>query len=260
MSVHLLTVVTNSLYPGYRNYLEASCKHFGAKCVLLGTNTKWEGLEAKVTLLREGLSGLPDDALIFFLDGYDSFLNRSLEQLASVFETFKHPLIFSAEKNPFPDPSYATRSPRTQSRWKYLNSGGFMGRAGHLRSLLSAHSFSIVPSEFRGNDQSYWNEVFLQSPGSIKLDTECQIFQTLSYTSFSSEVAFNGKEWRNLVTGTVPFQIHFNGSSRPRFLPFSVNQGLPWAPTPFRRPLRVVVKDELRLFIRNQKAAIRLKA
>lgn len=247
--LHYVTVATNTENVRFKDYLSASSRHFRIDLAVLGDGADWGGLTFKDVLLRKYLERLPSDDLVFFCDAYDSFFCRSHEALGNAFEYFRAPVVFSCEKRCWPDANRRDRFPTTPSRWKYLNSGGFIGRVGALRSLLEEEIPSHEIGEFTWSNQAAWVARYMRHPDVIALDHQCRIFQTLAHTSFLQEVVVRNGRWCNKITGTEPFHVHFNGSAESRFLDLAAGW-VPWRdrrPTSSLRTLFALARDHVRV-------------
>ena len=125
----------------------------------------------KVNLLRKALEDEDPNTLVMFLDGYDTFINTDAKTLQERFLGFNCDVVFSAERDCWPDTNLASEYPPSDTIFKYLNSGTFIGRAGAIKNLIQEE---IQNSD---DDQRYYTKKFLSGRHDIKLDTECYIFQ-----------------------------------------------------------------------------------
>lgn len=114
-------------------------------------------------------------------------------------------LLFSAERACYPHPEKASLYPEVSSPWKYVNGGGFCGEVAAFIKLYELHK-----PESELNDQVWLTDMYLKGYDWIKLDTNCEIFQTVA---FCPESDFEVEEGRikNTVTGTKPLFFHGNG-------------------------------------------------
>jgi hypothetical protein len=142
-------------------------------------------------------------------------------------------LIFSAEMTCWPDIALAQKHPNTSSLspYKYLNSGGFIGKAGYIKELMG--DIDIDMENFKRSNQYIWMQRYLKKPDSIAIDINCEIFSTFTpqmalpvsqddyakYFSLIDEWFDNnfllekGRVFNNL-TKTWPCHAHFNGFSK----------------------------------------------
>lgn len=163
--------------------------------------------------LRNG--NYDDNSLWFVLDAYDVVvLSNNM--------TFTPPLdgkvLFNAESNCYPDASLATKYPNKEtSRYKYLNAGAYVGRKKDIVALLE----ECIPHMGNGSiDQLVFSRKYVEEMGSgtIQLDSNCDIFQTLYQIPQDecltySNIAGEARYLHNKETDTFPFIIHGNGCS-----------------------------------------------
>lgn len=138
----------------------------------VGSDMSGPGGGQKLNLLRRYIdeNQLPDNDVILFTDAYDVFFYRDLDEILARFIDFKSEIVFSAEKYLWPDESL--RFPASETPYRYLNSGTFIGRVGEIKHILSA------PIKDADDDQLYLQKAFLSGRYKAVLDTECYIFQT----------------------------------------------------------------------------------
>lgn len=176
----------------------------------IGKNIIWRGgtMEGpgggqKINLMKEYLSTVDEDTIVMFVDGYDTFIAASREEILSRYLGFNKDIVFSAEKTCWPDQSMAELHPSTHTEFKYLNSGTYIGRAGALKELFSS---DIQDYE---DDQLYVQKAFLQNQSNIALDTESYIFMCLAKAEKDVKI---GKNFIvNKATKCTTCVIHGNG-------------------------------------------------
>jgi len=147
-----------------------------------------------------------------YADGADSFFQREVTGIPT------DCILYSTEKACYPIVEYAKKHPETESRWKYLNGGGVCGPLKLMIEYMRRYNLCNVGSK---NGQQYLMECFFQARKDgfpVKLDVECEIFQTLAFADDSEfewiEYPLQGKtyhELRNKITGTIPAVLHGNG-------------------------------------------------
>lgn len=192
-----------------------SCNFFKLPLHLYGQGEPWPGLfEGKIKRLRREVETLKS-TYILVCDSSDTFVLGNKEDLLTKFLGINAPLVVSAEKNCWPQPSLASYFPKIDSQWCYLNSGGYMGRKEDIVSVLDYMSRmpiseAIYRSKDWENDQFRLSLVYVDSVSSIKLDTRCELFQTMGNVK-EGELEFRGNMLRNLVTNTYPLVVHYNG-------------------------------------------------
>lgn len=220
----VISVATDKTHPGYKNYINMLHTH-GIHYRILGLNTSWKGgnMEIgmggghKINLLKEELSTWDEnttrDTIILFTDSYDVLINSTENKILNCYydaitKYNKHNcVLFSAEKSCWPDISLASKYPDNNSPYAYLNSGGFIGSARNIYSLIRDATVSNTDDDQLFFTNIYLNDKFKER---ITLDYNCYLFQTLNDSI--SDVAFNGQHLlHNILLNTYPLVIHGNG-------------------------------------------------
>lgn len=168
-------------------------------------------LSSKVELMRKFLAECKSTH-VMFCDGYDVVASpcASVERLLLEFQKFKSPIVFSAEKNCWPDADLSREYDRVADckSWnKYLNSGLYIGTTKALRMLLKAID---VSSGMR--DQREFTAAYLSGAFNMRLDHHCLMFQSMHM--YQDDLVFtNNREVLNRLTLLPPLVFHGNGSS-----------------------------------------------
>ncbi len=186
-------------------------------------------------LLSYLVRAVPDDELIFFTDGNDAVMLAGEEEIVAKFESMGKELVFSAEAGCWPDSSLASEYPPSNSPFRFLNSGGFVGRCGVIKNLLAVNP--VAGDRFPESNQYVWTKRFFDNQHLVGLDTACEIFHTFS-PPFGEDAPASGierntvayyhnlKQWfaknfmveqgrlYSCLAGTRPAQAHFNGASK----------------------------------------------
>jgi len=215
-SLLLLTVATHETDELSR-FIE-SAKFYGYDYRILGLGKEWSGGESvngrlvfpgggmKVNLLKEFLSTHENKGdVILFTDSYDVVFSGGPEGVMKTWDD--RGLLFTAEKTCWPDTNLMSRYPKTIYDYKYLNSGGFIGKVSDLETLIES------PCKDEDDDQLYYTLKFLNGEG-ITLDTKLEIFQTLNESTKDVNIK-DGRIYNN-ITNTLPTVIHANGGVGPR--------------------------------------------
>jgi len=204
--VHFLTVATDK---GEAYRLTESCNIQGINIKLLGDGQNWLGGDMsspggahKIKLLRQSLESLPENDIVVFSDGYDSFIVNKKgvkEDIIGRYLSFGSDIVFSGEKTCWPDPSLAGQY-ETVGDYPYLNSGGFVGSVGGIKNLID----SMGEYSESDDDQLLYTQAYLSKKHDITIDVEGYIFQT----SCESLSVGNGGIYNNLCS---PLIFHGNG-------------------------------------------------
>jgi hypothetical protein len=181
----------------------------------IGNNVEWNGTDMvgpggghKVNLLREYIKDLPDWDVVLFTDAYDVLYNDDLESIARRYIGFNSKIVFAAEADCWPEPELAEQFeaiPREgvqDTKYKYLNSGLFIAQVGELKAMLDAGEV-----DDSGDDQLFYQKLFLTRKYDIRLDYEGYLFQC-----HEPEVTFNGSgQFYNPITNCCGCIYHGNG-------------------------------------------------
>jgi hypothetical protein len=173
----------------------------------IGKDIRWTGGDTngpscglKINLLKNYLTELNDHDVIVFTDAYDVFYTCDLETIIRKYLSFNTRILFSAEQFCWPNINLENKFPLVSSKYRYLNSGGFVAQVGELKRLLNDH---IVDD---ADDQLYYQEKFLSKIYDIKLDYGCQIFQT-----HEQQAIINNSQLYNPINNSYPCIYHGNG-------------------------------------------------
>lgn len=230
--------------PFYRKrykWFMASAKKNAIETQLITGWRKLIKFEKKISYQHEFVSKLADNDIVLFTDAYDVLIVRDKRKILEAFYRLNAPVVFAAEKTCWPDPGKKTLFPASASPWRFLNSGGWIGVVKNVKEVLSI-AVDIYKSGKNdgGTDQRIYTDIYLDNPGKIKLDTNCEIFQTLLRSE--NDMIFENNTWTNKITGTRPCIIHANGLKR-NILPIARKLGYDWRLSPLedisiRRALR----------------------
>lgn len=216
---------------------------------------------------------------------FDSFLATGADDAARALmtSTSRGAVLFSVERECYPDKSLASDFPEPSrgacaaagGRYRYLNAGGYGGRASDVRSLLKAAWAEAVRSGegTSADDQLLFQRRLLaqhaagalargdsdahadadagarddSSVPSIVLDYACTIFQANAGEDVNAATgehvlqveitASGGVELVNTLTGARPALVHYNGGPRMRMGALRLLQEMPfWPPRPEPEP------------------------
>lgn len=144
--------------------------------------------------------------IILFTDAFDVAYVGNEEELLRRFQKFKKPIVFGAEKLCSPDAELAGQYPKTDSEFKFLNSGGFIGRVWAPRRCMADYNFNDMIE-----DQRYWIAKFLKNQDLIELDYNLEIFLNCVETD-KKDHFFDG--FNAYYKHAQPLVIHANGSDK----------------------------------------------
>lgn len=216
-------------------YLLSSCEHFGIEMEVLGLNQPYLGNGSKIVYLSKFLQTLDRDDIICFTDAYDSFFIRNLDGLEETFRSFNHPAVFTAEDNyyfrltstrmVFLNRYVRWRYPKSQGSYKkyrFLNSGGFIGYVGHIQELIK--KLGIEKTMY--SDQPRFHMHFINHPEDITLDYSHKIFTMYGKYAGPETFGMDGDTIKNNNTNTEPYIMHFPGKIHPGLEEWA--EKIPW--------------------------------
>jgi GR25 family glycosyltransferase involved in LPS biosynthesis len=226
LKVKIVTAATEET-DGLRRLKESAIR-YGIPLKVLGIEKGWTGgnvsrLEnpgggQKINLLKEYLAEdkeLNDDDTIIFVDGYDVIFTKPVEFFLERYKKFNCKVLFAAERCCWPDQGLAPSYPDTDSPYKYLNSGTFIGTVPELKRITEEHIEDIA------DDQLYYARKFLSNEYDMKLDYGCEIFQTtegcwndMKYVVEDKDAGIGLGDITNTLFQTKPCVVHGNGSPK----------------------------------------------
>ena len=236
----IITVATDKT-DGYLRFTE-SCDIYNLPYITLGLNEKWEGLDMskgpggghKINLLKKYLKTIDNDSLILFTDSYDVIINTNIDEIIEKFINLNCKLLFSSEIFCWPDVNLKNKYSKNNNYFKYLNSGGFIGYAKNIKDIILSSNIKNYD-----DDQLFFTNKFLENDNlenndnNIKLDYNCEIFQTLSGLNINLfDININKSRIFNSITSSNPCIIHGNGGVRSKLLLNYISNYIPlkWRP------------------------------
>ncbi|HEY4176417.1 MAG TPA: hypothetical protein VGM90_06280 [Kofleriaceae bacterium] len=191
----VVTIATDLENTFLRRLLAPSCASLGFELEILHPNERWKSFADKRPAMIRYLAQLPPDELLIFTDAYDTVFVRGPDHVAAAHAALGGRIAFSAEPNCWPLGvlGFALYGQRAAGTCAYLNSGGFIGRAGELLELyhryptapadrfellrnLKTHGFD-ANHQFGWSDQYYWTLVHLLEPETVALDRDTTLFE-----------------------------------------------------------------------------------
>lgn len=156
-------------------------------------------------VLRDHCNTYTGDATHFlYTDAYDTFAFAGEDEVKEKLAQNPARMIISAEKACFPNFEDAPRYPETKSPWKFINGGGCLFEIDFFKYLSEKYPMQ------QGTLDPVWLFNCLLNEPEIKLDYQCEIFQTLAHSNVN-EWDTTGERIRNIGTNTYPVFFHGNG-------------------------------------------------
>ncbi|XP_063724565.1 procollagen-lysine,2-oxoglutarate 5-dioxygenase-like [Symsagittifera roscoffensis] len=212
----------------------AKCSSMDNKgCEMKTGNTNNAGFEGDETKENDEMENKQkinlEDVKIIFTDAYDVIYvgGGMSEKIEAAFDGHQVDVLFGAEVFCWPDDELSVEYPEVESPYKYLNSGGFIGKLSAILELLSG----VEDLKNHDDDQRFFTHKYLsnliEKKYSIGLDTSAKIFQNLNgaYEHVNLFVEDGTTEYGkkvvlwNEMTDTKPMVLHGNGASK-NFLNF----------------------------------------
>ena len=214
--------VCNQEHPGL-SALRRSAQYHGIELIVLGLGEPYPGNGTKICRVREYCESMRPDEILVYTDAWDSLFVASEQRFKEKFSKFDRPVVFGAEQNlgvrgndvfwtwQFM-PTYL-RYPKSPTPYRFLNAGGFMGRAQSLIDL-----FDPLPIEAdTRSDQTIFSRYYARNPDLLDLDRHQEIFACnggRAGLEASDYTVLPDSEIRNEVTGTHPCIVHIPGIAR----------------------------------------------
>lgn len=173
----------------YLDALKQSAERVGIELTVI--TAAWQGFGTKVIEVRSHLKTLNGYTHFIFVDAYDTLFLKYPEIPDSI--------LFSTEKHKWPDVN--APYPKTSDVWAYLNSGCYSAPIDKFIELTEGY-----PINYEDDDQRYFTQIYLD--GCIELDKKCAVFQSYA---FEAPGDFTVDPFKNIITGSNPAIIHFNG-------------------------------------------------
>ena len=201
-------------------YLLDSCDHFGIDMNVIGLGRPYLGNGTKIVYLSQFLRKLDPMEVVCFTDAYDSFFVRPVDDLEARFKALNHPFVLTAEDNfyfrltsikmAFLNRWVRWNYPKSKSNYanyRFLNSGGFMGYAGHILRIFDL----LKIDKTKYSDQPWLHMHFLSHPEDISLDYQHDFFTIYGKHADEKTFTVENDTLINNNTGSNPYIFHFPG-------------------------------------------------
>lgn len=224
--IKFITVETNK--NEYERNLVESGKLFGIDVEVIGRGEEWIATFSKLLLLREYISNTNEE-YICFTDSRDVYYINNEESIWNTYkENFFGKIVFNSETFCWPDIELEHKYPHPDKKYRFLNSGCYIGPTELVKSMLS-DAITFHKKYRETDDQLILQHLFLfgKQRSNIMLDYDCKIFQTLFEGIIDEErntiqnaffikrknqdVEYSRDGVYNKRTKTYPSIIHGNG-------------------------------------------------
>jgi hypothetical protein len=194
----VFTIATHD--KGYLSALRESCEKNKIELHVAGMGQAWDGFGTKLRLIRETLDSVEEETVVLFTDAYDSIIVGTPSEILTRFRRFDTDVLFSGQStsaiNTF---FFGTPCGKTMS----LNSGGFIGKAGALRTMFD-RMCSSLQCKASADDQRLIN-TWCKS-NDIKLDVKSELFYVFDW---ETPVASYAKMMFTRESAVLPVQNKF---------------------------------------------------
>ena len=196
--------------------IEESARRVGIKDLKMfgGNWQKWENFKTKLDILLEELPKYKNKYdLVLFTDARDVMYWKGKKYIKKVlekeFKDFK--MVINAETNCYPNKDLKEAQDKIESgKYRYLNSGMFVGEIDFVIDVLKK-----CKEDGLDDDQESFQNIYLEMPEYIKLDSNCELFQVMWDEEFGRsanfDIIFNNKFIYNVETNTYPCIFHSPG-------------------------------------------------
>lgn len=144
-----------------------------------------------------------------YTDAADSMILSKEKEIIEKYLMFNSPLVVSGEKGIHPFPELAGLFPESDSPWRFMNPGNFIGDINYILWVIN----QLKPYKgLQTDDQGHWMMAWRDKKIMPDIDTHCELFQTMSDVDLGTEVVWKAPRIVNTVTNSQPCIIHFNGA------------------------------------------------
>lgn len=204
----MLHVFTYSTDAHKASYLFESAAQHGLRIQNLATTSKWNGLQDKLIAMRDKVYSLPESDICCFLDAYDVIINASEDKIIETYRKSGATILFGAEIQLDPPCVPAELYPPSPTRFRFLNSGVYIGTVRAIRTMLEWGNF------LDRNDQEYAHFYYIASheTNDLQLDYNCNLVLNMWAVPWN-RLSFQRGVIQFMEYSVTPCFIHFNGQS-----------------------------------------------
>lgn len=171
--IHVLTYATHK----EGNFNNLVMNDYGIKITVLGWGDKWTGFRGKLLAVYKFVSKLNCDDLVIILDGFDVWINGTLQTVVNLFKLRKYKVLFSKELEwnikilgkYLQDRVF----PTTCSNNVTINMGLYMGYTKYLKLI-----FEKILQTDESDDQRAMNKI-CGGFDFISIDNNTEIFENI---------------------------------------------------------------------------------
>ena len=146
--------------------------------------------------------------------GMDEVMSKLFNRQVEVGPDWVHPnpnykikMLISGEKACYPLGERSTDYPKAPTWWQFINAGGILCEIEYFKQLCIKENFNA-----NSHDAIWLMDAFLNNQSEIKIDYQCEIFQTIAH-SHPEEWQRVGERFINKAIGSFPVFFHANGKT-----------------------------------------------
>jgi hypothetical protein len=208
------------------NAFMESCRRFGHEPIVLREG--YGGLGSKLRMLNQYLDATPSEGCMIFCDSFDVVFQQDPVLCLKAIRPGRR-IVFNSERAIWPpNPEIESGHPKSETSYKFLNSGFIVGDVGTFRLCLKLLNADQIKDDYQlpdgswvqPNDQVIWQQFFVDNHSELgmAIDTRAEICQTLCNVK-QEELDFSEPLIRNRETGSAPIAFHVNGGGKEEWLP-----------------------------------------
>lgn len=194
---------------------EYFCNIYGLEYKIVGDGKIWKGGDMeigpgggqKINEILEVLESM-DNRLVVICDTFDLFPLAGSKEIIEKYNNLCKPdyILFASEIYCWPDKMLKNNYPKTNNKYRFLNSGSMIGYRDNIYDLIKKTCINDID-----DDQLYFTHKYLANE-KIILDHKCELFQTLC--GANDDIGIHKNRIYNKYTNSYPVFIHGNGSAK----------------------------------------------
>jgi hypothetical protein len=202
-NMHIITVATDESKATKLLSSNPDIINLGKGVVWEGGTMEGPGGGQKINLVKAYLEDLPDNDIVMFSDGYDTFIDADKKEILKRYFGMTKEVVFAAEETCWPDTRLASSFQEPEVGYRYLNSGCYIGTVKELKRIFAPDI------ENWEDDQLYVQKQYLTGKYDMVLDHESYLFCCLA--GIENKVTVTSKWIVNQETNCTTCVIHGNG-------------------------------------------------
>jgi hypothetical protein len=228
MNIQLITIASGPAHDPNNTFDEMlnSLKVYGLSPTILAWGEEWRGLGTKPKILLKHLKENDNADYTIFFDAYDVLFLAHPETILKKAHLLypEAEIVFNAERFLFPpDIENGDALYPPIGKYRYLNSGFFIGLTSSIITFLESLNLDQYPDDFQKEDGTWHHEQdgkwFLENfPKQVvpmQLDCNAHLCQTLHCEPFENfDVDLSCNEVKNIITNSNPLVLHGNGNGK----------------------------------------------